>query len=129
MCIARRASLQRRLFQAAAEQECAHVRRRTSVDKNTRGVMRLGTRADISPRCTSAESEQERERERERDDRAQRRVSRSRPIAVHTRAKCNPARGKKTAMMRKSETNEKFTNPTWKNGNVYATEEERDNGA
>jgi len=62
MCIARRASLQRRLFQAAAEQECAHVRRRTSVDKNTRGVMRLGTRADISPRCTSAESEQDTER-------------------------------------------------------------------
>lgn len=39
-----------------------NVQRRTSVDKNTRGIMRLGTRADISLRCTSTESEQDTER-------------------------------------------------------------------
>jgi len=37
----------RRLFQAVAAQECAHVQRRTSVDKNTCSIMRLGTRVDI----------------------------------------------------------------------------------
>lgn len=46
-------------FPGSRSQECAHVQRRTSVDKNTCGIMRLGTRVDISLRYTSTEREQD----------------------------------------------------------------------